>query len=588
MSNRVYEIAFQLGAQIQSNFNSTFANANSQISHIGGGLSSAAVTAAKFGVGLVASAGAGAVALFGMATKASEAAANIDDVAQRTGLSAKTLQEFKHAAEMSGTSMEAIEGYAKKLTSTMGKYADGNKDVVGAFDELGLSAEDSKGKLKSTDEMFPQIIAKLAGMKNETERNALSMKLFGKSAADMAPLLNEGTAGVQALKDEAHKMGLVMSDEQVKAGAKFDDALTLMKSSMGAMVTKIGSEVLPMAQSMLDWFANHMPQIQAVTKVAFDIISKVVQSTGGFINNTLMPAFTSLYAWVEPNIPIIKQTMQDAFVLIKTAIQGVSDGIGVAIDWVIKFKDILIPLGAGIAAGALTFGIYSLALGAVTLAIKAHTLATKIATTATTAFGAVMAFITSPIGIAVIAIGALIAVGVLLYKNWDTVGAKINQIWTGIEDIFKTGINKIIQDVNGLIGLLNRIPGVNIPVMATLETSGMKAQTLREGRGSIPQFANGGYVKHRPGGILANIGEGGEDEVVSPVSKLKAMFGSSSKTSGNNSEEPIQIVYSPQIIIQGNADKAVIEEANQKGFDDFKAKYEALKNKNQRLSFNRR
>lgn len=315
---------------------------------VGGSLSKGIGTAAKFGLGLAAAGVAGAGALIGIALNASEAAASIDDVAQRTGLSAKTLQEFKHAAEMSGTSMEVVEKSAVKLTSTMGKYATGNKETVEAFKQLGVSATDSKGKLKSTDEVFPELIQKLAGMTNETERNALSMKLLGKGAVELGPLLNEGAAGVTALKDEAHAMGLVMGDEQVKAGAKFDDTLTVVKAAMGAMVAKIGNEVLPIVQKMLEWIMAHMPQIQAIAGKAFDIISTAVTALGKFVSDVLLPAFTKFWNWVEPYIPKLKQVITEAFNNIKNAIKLAYDYIKPSFDNLVKvIKDSVMPIIMG-------------------------------------------------------------------------------------------------------------------------------------------------------------------------------------------------------------------------------------------------
>ena len=73
-------------------------------------------------------------------------------------------------------------------------------------------------------------------------------------------------------------------------------------------------------------------------------------------------------------------------------------------------------------------------LGALTVAETAHTVATTVATAATTAFGAVLSFITSPITLVVVAIGALIAIGVALYKNWDEVAAFGKKTWEGIKE----------------------------------------------------------------------------------------------------------------------------------------------------------
>lgn len=278
------------------------------------------------GAAIGAGALAGGVALVGMATKASEAAAEIDDIAQRTNLSAKTLQEFKYAAEMSGFGIDTLEGSVKKLTMTLGNAGDGNKAAEEAFKALGVSITGANGGLKSTDEIFPLVMAKLADMPNVTERNALAMQIFGKSAMDMAPLLNGGSAGIKALTDEANKMGLVMGNDAVAAGAKFDDTLTLLKSSFSAVVTKVGIEVMPIVQKFMDWVIANMPTIQAVMKTVFDVIKLLVTEAFDKFNKYLLPVLVKLWEWIQPNIPKIQEIFQKAFsVITEKVIPAVSD-----------------------------------------------------------------------------------------------------------------------------------------------------------------------------------------------------------------------------------------------------------------------
>jgi len=522
---------------------------------VGGTLMKGIGTAAKWGLGLATAAGAGAIALFGMASKASEAAATIDDVAQRTNLSAKTLQEFKHAAEMSGFSMDTIAGSAVKLTATMGKYAEGNKGTIADFEQLGLSAMGANGKLKSTDEMFPQIIAKLAGMTDITERNTLAMSIFGKSAMDMAPLLNGGAEGVKKLTDEAHKMGLVMSDETVAAGAKFDDSLTLVKSSLGALVTKVGVEALPIVQQMLEWFTANMPTIQMVASTAFDVIGTTVSTVGGFITNTLMPAFNALWSWIEPNIPAIKETIKTTFDVIKTVIDDASNAVKAVIDWVVKFKDILIPLGIGVAAGAVTFGIYTLAMNAAAIATGIWSTVTGIATVVGGAFAAVMAFITSPIGIVVIAIGLLVAAGILLYKNWDVVKAKATEIFgaigkfiggvvDGIKNGFKGMVNGVISGLNFMISALNKLK-FTIPDWVP----GLGGKGFGFSIPKIPSFSVG--TRYLPKDMIVQAHKG---EMIVPESENPyANSGGSILNNNNSTKTPITL----QLMLQNG--KAIAE-----------------------------
>jgi hypothetical protein len=101
----------------------------------------------------------------------------------------------------------------------------------------------------------------------------------------------------------------------------------------------------------------------------------------------------------------------------------------------------------------------------------------SLATVAQWALNAAMS--ANPIAVVVVAIGALVAAGVALYKNWDTVSKFLSETWEKIKYVFFSGINWVIDKVNGLIEKLNKIPGVNIPVIAKVkvdDTAIKKAQ----------------------------------------------------------------------------------------------------------------
>ena len=125
-------------------------------------------------------------------------------------------------------------------------------------------------------------------------------------------------------------------------------------------------------------------------------------------------------------------------------------------------KDFVVNLAQGTAAlvtQATQFAINTAAKIADTVAQVAMTAATvawnavcAIATTVTAALGAAIAFLTSPIGLVVLAIAALIAAGVLLYKHWDTVKAQASAIWNGIKSVIDTVVRAIQTGINTTIG----------------------------------------------------------------------------------------------------------------------------------------
>lgn len=701
MANRSYEIAFQLGAQIQSSFNSTFTNANNQIDNLGGGMAKAMGTAAKFGAAMALAGGAAALAIGGLAVNASEdlqkslnglqadtgltnevmgnmrqamldiynnnfgeSFQDIGDsmgiVARQTGLTGDALESATTNALMmrdafgmdvdgsigavnqlmkqfgltseaaynimaqgaqngmnsQGDLMDVIKEYSVQFDSlgfsaeemfnmlnngakaggfsidVMGdamkefniRSKDGSKATEGAFTSLGLNAGNlTKAFAKGGTEgkkAFSDVMGKLKGIKDPIKQNAAGVALFGTMWEDL------GAKGILALGNTEGKI-----DDAKDALARinsgkyntFGEAMQGIKRNIETgVLIPIGEALIPTLKNFSSWITTNMPQIKSEMLKAMTVAGDVLRGAGDIITNNVMPPLAALWSWIQPNMPLIGDAIKTTMDGIGTAFSTVSDGISSLIDWCVKYSDVLIPLAAGVAAGALAFGAYSLILDGVALA-------STIAAGATTAFGVAVAFVTSPIGIAVIAVGLLVAAGVALYKNWDTVGVKLGQIMVGIEDVFKISVNGIIFCVNGLIGLLNKIPGFNIPIIAELQTSGMKVKTAQRAQASnrgMTQFATGGYVKHRPGGILANIGEGNEDEVVSPVSKLKNLMNSSSKNT-TISNQPIQVTYSPQVNIQGNASKKDIVQALSISKGEFKKLMDEYQRGNQRLSFAR-
>ena len=123
-------------------------------------------------------------------------------------------------------------------------------------------------------------------------------------------------------------------------------------------------------------------------------------------------------------------------------IQGASEKLIAFKQWCAENETILTILA--VAVGTITTAII-----AYNVAMNATTIATTIATTATTAFGAVMAFVTSPITLVVAAIGALIAIGVALYQNWDVITAKCSELWQNVKDKFTAIKTSISNSVTG-------------------------------------------------------------------------------------------------------------------------------------------
>ncbi|WP_162878762.1 phage tail tape measure protein [Peribacillus butanolivorans] len=164
----------------------------------------------------------------------------------------------------------------------------------------------------------------------------------------------------------------------------------------------------------------------------------------------------------------------------------------IATNWT-PIKETLIALTSGFVAMR-TAMIALTIVSTITTMMNAYKVATVGATTAQALLNGVL--LANPIGLVIAAIGLLVAAGVYLYRNWDTVKAKTIELWNKLGflkgaviamlgpfgQIVAAGIaiyrnfdtikskagemvNSVISGVNKMIGVLNRIPGVSIPIV---------------------------------------------------------------------------------------------------------------------------
>lgn len=265
------------------------------------------------GTAVVAGVTAAAGAMFGLVTKTSETADRIDKLSAKTGLSKQAFQEWDYVLGQNGIEIEKMQTGMKTLTANMDAAASGNENMAGAFDTLGVAVTNADGSLRGQEETMNDVILKLADMPNGTEKARLATELFGKAGVELMPMLNNGAAGIEELKERSHELGLVMSDEAVNAGVVFGDTLDDVKDSLGMVATKVGSEIMPIVQQMLDWILANMPTIQSVTSKVFEVIGKVVTGAGDVFNAVLLPAFQLVFDWVQANWPMIQEVMRNVF-----------------------------------------------------------------------------------------------------------------------------------------------------------------------------------------------------------------------------------------------------------------------------------
>ena len=173
----------------------------------------------------------------------SEVGSQFFDMSAKTGMSVEALSALKFVAEQSGTSLDAIGIAAKKMNSAIYELGTGAVGAKENFAALGLSLADLQGK--GVDESFAMITSRLADVGDKSTQSALAVKLFGKSGTDILPMLADGAAGLEAMKEKARELGLVMSTEAAMKADAVGDAMDALKAQMGGVAITIGAALAP-------------------------------------------------------------------------------------------------------------------------------------------------------------------------------------------------------------------------------------------------------------------------------------------------------------------------------------------------------
>lgn len=178
----------------------------------------------------------------------------LDDLSEKTGIAVKDLSELRYAGEVTGTPIEALATGVKKLSTTMYEAAGGGKEQAAIFKALGIEVKTASGALRGSDEVLGDIADAFAGFNDGPEKAALAVKIFGKAGADMIPLLNQGSAGIKELRQEAKQLGATIGDDAARNFAAFNDNLKKLELYSEGAKNTIANELVPTLNTIAEAF----------------------------------------------------------------------------------------------------------------------------------------------------------------------------------------------------------------------------------------------------------------------------------------------------------------------------------------------
>lgn len=408
-------------------------------------------------------------ALVGLAYKSGQTADELNTMAKVTGISTQELQKYKAAADLVDVSVETIAKSQIKLKRSMNDASQGSSAMSEAFDLLGVSVTDANGQLRGQDEVFSETIAALGKMENETQRDALAMKIFGKSASELNPLIEDNGETYKRVADVFARNNLQLVDQETldKANA-FNDTLDELKATGAAALSSIGMQLAGYLQPALEkiagaiekvfsWLSQLDPEVLTVIGIIAGVVAALAPVL--LIVGKLAFAISSIMSLMSTIGPVIA---------------GVAGPIGIAIAAIAGL------IAAGVAVYK-NWDVIKEKASAVWNTIK--TTVNTVITNIKTAFNNLKAS---------------------LINTFNSIKQTAQTVWTAIKlaithpvEMALLGVRTVIEKIKGLFSNFNiKLPHIKLPHFS-ISPPGWKIGDLLQGK--IPKLGISWYDK---GGIF--------------------------------------------------------------------------------------
>ncbi len=277
-----------------------------------------------------------ASALAGLTVSASNYADDLITQATFTRQTTDDLQKYAYAARFIDVEVNTLTKSMAKNIKSMDSARKGSAAYADAYKKLGVSVTDANGELRNSNDVYWDCIDALGSIQNETERDALAMQLFGKSAQELNSVIEAGSEAFKELGDEAEQMGFILSEDAVNRLGAFNDKLQVLQAGAEGLKNAASLIALP----FLDTLAGEgIPIMTKFSKAVMDAegdVTKMADALGEGISDVLnlivekLPEFidmgvqmvTSLISGIVSNAPTIASA---AVQIVETLVEGIAE-----------------------------------------------------------------------------------------------------------------------------------------------------------------------------------------------------------------------------------------------------------------------
>lgn len=208
-----------------------------------------------------------------------EAQDEFGKLAQKTGDTVENLSALSYAAKLANVEQGELGVGLKTVANQLDAAAKGSKAAEDVFKNLGVPIRDADGNLKTLNEILFSVSDRFQQMPDGILKTAAANDLFGRSGQNLIPLLNEGSAGIREMTDEARRLGVVMDKEAAASSEKFNDNLTRVRAGLAGTGREIVNTILPALNSFAQWLVDSVKWFRESAKEgsAFESVLKTIR-----------------------------------------------------------------------------------------------------------------------------------------------------------------------------------------------------------------------------------------------------------------------------------------------------------------------
>ena len=251
-----------------------------KVSQTFGKISDASGKVAQATKGISTAAGGALAGIAGLAYKSVQAADDLNTLAKQTGLSTAELQKMQYASDLIDVSVDSITGAMTKMKKNMTSTS---KDTQAAFQRIGVSVTESNGQLRDSTTVFYEVLEGLSQVANETERDTLAMQLFGRSADELAGIVDDGGAALRELGLEAEQLGLIMDQQTLDSLNNVNDSIDKLKAKANGELAQAGAKameaLMPVFEKVLDAMSKALDYIGSLDADQIKMLATLLSVT---------------------------------------------------------------------------------------------------------------------------------------------------------------------------------------------------------------------------------------------------------------------------------------------------------------------